>query len=70
MSDFEDLIKEAFPNEDWDESRLSALKSAIEVCMNSDYESEDDDDLEGPPSKSKGPDLALIFGSGKPKKKE
>lgn len=69
MSDFEDLIREAFPNEDWDEARLSAFKSAIEVCVNSDYES-DDDDLEGPPSKGKGPDLALIFGSEKKKPKE
>lgn len=57
--EFGSAIREAFPDEDWDDDRLAAMKEAIRICVEKD---------EGPPSGKPG-SLALIFGA-KPKKKE
>jgi hypothetical protein len=57
----------AFPDQTWDEDRLSAFKELIAGCsghMPADEEDEDD--------KPKGEDaglLEIVLGSGKPKKK-
>lgn len=53
-------IADAFPGEEWDEGRISALKEVIRLCK----------DTAGPPApgeKKGGIDLALIMGG--PKKK-
>jgi ribosome-binding protein aMBF1 (putative translation factor) len=56
--DFADAISEAFPDEDWSEERLAAMKEAIRLCVERDT---------GEESEKKPGTLALIFG-GKPKK--
>lgn len=60
---FEECAKKAFPNEDWDPERLSALKDLLEEAS----APSDSDDDEEPSKKSDKGSLALIF--GEPKKK-
>lgn len=55
----------AFPDQEWDESRLSALKDLIRLCSQSEYPEEAAEEDDG---EKKGSDmLALMFGN--PKKK-
>lgn len=52
--DFGAAIREAFPAEEWDDSRLAALKEAIRICASAD---------------SKGPGLAVMLGEMSKSKK-
>lgn len=64
-SELQSAASAAFPDQEWDESRLSALKDLIMLCSGSDYAGEDEDTSPG--KKGPGKDvLALMFG---PKKK-
>lgn len=56
--EFADAVSEAFPDDDWDDDKLSALKEAIRICV--------ENDEGGGSAGGKHPALALIFG-GKPK---
>jgi hypothetical protein len=47
-SEFGAAIREAFPAEEWDDSRLAALKEAIRICAEGD--------------KGDGPGLAVMLG--------
>lgn len=59
---FASAIADAFPGEEWDDSRIAAMKEAIRLCMQKD-------EMGPPPGKKGGGiDLALIMG-GPPKKK-
>lgn len=62
--EFEQAAREAFPDQEWDEARLDALKTLVKICMSGDGdgESEPDGDEGG-----KGT-LALLFGGPKKKK--
>lgn len=51
----------AFPDQEWDATRLAALKDFIHLCANKDY----DEDSE--PDEGEG-GLALVFGEPKSKK--
>ena len=57
-SDFASAIGEALPDIQWTPDRIAAMKQAIRICVDSDYDEEEK------PAKGS---LALIFGS-KPKK--
>jgi hypothetical protein len=63
-SEFAALAAEAFPDQEFDPGRLTALKQLIKLCAKGD-EAEPEDDEE--PAKGGGDALALVF--GKPKKK-
>ncbi len=52
--DFGAAIREAFPAEEWDETRLAALKEAIRICAAGD---------------SEGPGLAVMLGEMSKSKK-
>lgn len=55
----------AFPEQEWDEARLAALKDLIHLCSQSEYGSEIEDEDDGPVPGKKGPGrdvLALMFG--------
>lgn len=68
-SELQSAASAAFPDQEWDESRLSALKDLIMLCSGSDYAAGDDDEETKPGSKGPGKDvLALMF--GKPEKKQ
>jgi hypothetical protein len=54
---------EAFPDEDWSDERLGALKTLMKLCMGKDY---GDDEPDGDEGDDKHAGLALLF--GKPKK--
>ena len=51
--------RDAFPDQEWNEERLAALKELIHLCSETDYGEE-------PKKKSGDEGLALVF--GKPKK--
>ena len=53
--DFGAAIREAFPAEEWDDSRLAALKEAIRICAEGD--------------KGDGPGLAVMLGEMSKSKK-
>jgi hypothetical protein len=61
---FASAIADAFPGEEWDDSRIAAMKEAIRLCMQKDEM--------GPPApsgkKGGGIDLALIMGGPSKKK--
>ncbi len=59
--EFAKAAQEAFPDQEWDEARLDALKTMVKICMSGGGEAEPDGDEPG-----KGT-LALMFGA--PKKK-
>ena len=61
--EFAALASEAFPDQEFDAPRLSALKQLIKLCMGGGEEDE-----EAEPKSDKAPNLAIVFG-GKPKKK-
>ena len=66
-SELKDAASAAFPDQEWDESRLSALKDLIMLCSGSDYADDGGGDEEES-SGSKGPGksvLALMFGGKK-----
>lgn len=62
--DLKQAAEEAFPDEEWSEERLGALKTLIKLCSGADYGSEKEESGGGDDHAAK---LALIFG-GKPKK--
>ena len=65
-SELQSAASAAFPDQEWDESRLAAMKDLIMLCSGSDYAADEDEDT-SPAKKGPGKDvLELMFG---PKKK-
>jgi hypothetical protein len=69
--EFAALASEAFPDQEFDAARLSALKQLIHLCVSGGDEADDEDEDE-PATPGRGkPALELVFGIGgkRPKKK-
>lgn len=61
--DFRAAAIEAFPDLDGDDGRIAALKSMIEICLDTRGEA-GGEKKSGPMPKSGSADLALVFGKG------
>ena len=58
---FADMATAAFPEKEWDEEQLAALKEAIRICVEKDKAGA----YGAPPKKGGGVDLAILMGPGK-----
>lgn len=65
--DLKKALEEAFPDNQWDDDKVSAFSEAMRICMKSEEDSEGEGDSEDSGKPGKGT-LALVFG-GHPKGK-
>lgn len=66
-SDLKAAAAAAFPDQEWDDERLAALKELVMECSSSDYGSDEEDD-EGDDEAESKPKLDLALIMGKPKR--